>query len=86
MAMSAAPKILEGTWEDIAKHSRELAGHRLKVYVMDGEATPMVHPAFDTSPDAVRAWVEQIRRRGTEGPPIRLGDDSRDAIYEDFLT
>jgi hypothetical protein len=83
--MSAAPRIIEGTWEEIARRSRELAGHRLKVFVLDEETAPSGHPGFDKSPAAVRAWVEQIKRRGSERPPIRLGDDSRDTIYEDFL-
>jgi hypothetical protein len=79
------PRILEGTWEEIAEHSKELAGHRLRVVVMDAPAVSTKHPGFDKSPTAVRAWAEQLKRRASEGPPIRIADDSREAIYEDFL-
>ena len=83
--MSAAPKILEGTWEEISKHAHELAGHHLRVIIVD-QPSPYDHPAFDTSPDAVKARVERIRKWATDRPPVgHFVDDSRDAIYEDYL-
>ena len=91
--MSAAPKILEGTWEEILQRAPELAGHRLQVQILDPAADkPSIpagmdphHPGLDDSPEAVNAWVARLRTRAETGPEIRLGDDSRDTIYEDFL-
>ena len=83
--MSAAPKIIEGTWEEVARHADELTGRRLKVIVVDEPPAYLDHPGFDQSPEAVKRWVAQLRQRAHSRPPIRLGDDSRDAIYEDFF-
>jgi len=80
--MSAAPKIIEGTWDEIARHSKELAGHHLKVIVMD---TPAAFTSTQTtlSPEE---WVARLRQWALNRPPItHFVDDSRDAIYEDFL-
>ena len=33
--MSAVPKIIEGTWEEVSKRAKELEGHRLRVIVLD---------------------------------------------------
>lgn len=84
--MSAAPRIFEGTWEEIKLHSAELAGHRLKVTIVDApEQDYRNHPAFDTSPEAIRAWTERVQKWAYDRPPIGPFNDSRDAIYEDYL-
>jgi len=87
--MSAAPKIIEGTWEEILKHSAEFAGHKLKVIVIDESADsekPFDHPAFDNSPEAIEAWVARLRQWAQSLPPVtHFVDDSRDAIYADRL-
>jgi hypothetical protein len=82
--MTAIPKVIEGTWDEVLRHAGELAGHRVRVVVLD-EPPAMDHPAMDQSPAAVQAWVERLRARAARQPEIRLLDDSRDAIYEDFL-
>ncbi len=58
--MSAAPKVIEGTWDDVVKHAAELAGHRLRVTVIDDVTIPYDHPAFDQSPEAIEAWVKAL--------------------------
>jgi hypothetical protein len=79
--MSAAPRILEGTWEDVVKHASELAGHHLKVIVMD-KSGPL-SSQFELSPEE---WVARFRKWATSGPPItHFVDDSRDTIYQDRL-
>jgi hypothetical protein len=84
LLMSALPKVIEGTWDDVLRHSSELAGHRLRVTVLD-EHPLHDHPAFDTSPAAVEAWVARLRKWAAERPPIGPLDDSRDSIYADRL-
>jgi hypothetical protein len=76
--MSAAPRILEGTWEEIARHSGELVGHHLKV-IVDPQDLP---GGSQRTPEEWVAWLEEwaLNRR-----PVRFADDSRDAIYEEFL-
>ena len=84
--MSAAPRIIEGTWEEIKLHSAELAGRHLKVTFLDpSEQDFRNHPGFDTSPEGVKAWADRIRKWAYERQPIGPFDDSRDAIYEDYL-
>lgn len=79
--MSAMPKIIEGTWEEIVGRAQELAGHRLKVIVLD---EPRPTSTQDTlSPEE---WVARLEEWALNRPPItHFVDDSRDAIYEDFL-
>ncbi len=98
--MSAIPRpsavvatIFEGTWEEILQHAPQLAGHRLQVKVLDSapQAHPIPagmdpnHPGLDNSPEGIAAWIARLRSWADDRPEIRLGDDSRDAIYEDFL-
>jgi hypothetical protein len=77
--MSAAPKTIEGTWEEIQRHSKELAGHRLIVTVVDFPKS-----AQDTlSPEE---WVARLREWTQSLPPVaHVVDDSRDTIYADRL-
>ena len=81
--MSAAPKIIEGTWEDITRHAAEFAGHRLKVIVMDD---PAASPAEATTSNiSAEEWVAWLEQWAHNRPPLGPGDDSRDAIYSDRL-
>lgn len=34
------PKIIEGTWEEVTRRAHELAGHRVRVTVLDELAVP----------------------------------------------
>lgn len=83
--MSAAPKSIEGTWDEVLKHAGELAGHRLRVTIIDDVQDPFEHPAFDDSPEAADAWVKRLYEWAQNRPPVKLGDDSREAIYGDRL-
>ena len=83
--MSAAPRIIEGTWDEVLTHAHELAGHRLRVVVMDGMANPYDHPAFDTSPVAISAWIDRFQEHLKNLPILGLLDDSRDTIYNEQL-
>lgn len=82
--MSALPKTFEGTWDEVLKHANELAGHRLRVTVL--EELPERHPAFDKSPEAIEKWVANLYEWAKNRPPVpTVLDDSRDSIYADRL-
>ena len=89
--MSAAPKILEGTWEEILQHAPELAGHRLQVTLLDRDVTrsdsaPSAStPPAPGSPEAVIQWINELRAQSANQPPLGPWDDSRDTIYEHLL-
>ena len=36
-------KTIEGTWEEVAQRGKELAGHRVRVTVLDSLVTPVVN-------------------------------------------
>ncbi len=77
--MSAVPRIIEGTWEEIQQHSKELAGHRLIVTVVDSHQS-----AQDTlSPEE---WATRLRQWAESLPAVsHFVDDSRESIYADRL-
>jgi hypothetical protein len=91
--MSVAPRILEGTWEEILQHAPELAGHRLVVKILDlSSASPASvpnldanNPAFDPSPGPGANGIEEFIRWANSLPPAGPWDDSRDTIYEHLL-
>jgi hypothetical protein len=37
------PKVIEGTWEEVAQRGQELAGHRVRVTVLDDISAPAAH-------------------------------------------
>jgi hypothetical protein len=79
VTMSAAPKIIEGTWDEVVQRASELAGHRLLVTVLD-PVTPGV------SSDSADAWVHRLYEWARNRPPVpTVFDDSRDSIYSDRL-
>ncbi|WP_165228058.1 hypothetical protein [Aquisphaera insulae] len=43
-------RIIEGTWEEVTRHARELAGHRVRVTVLDELSTNDAHS--DAEPTA----------------------------------
>ena len=83
--MIAAPKTFEGTWDEVLEHAQELAGHRLRVTVLDEPTVSDTHPASDTSPEAIQAWLASFRQHLAELPNLGPWDDSRDAAYADRL-
>ena len=36
-----ATEVLEGTWEEISEHAKNLVGRRVRLTILDGEALPM---------------------------------------------
>jgi hypothetical protein len=84
--MNTTSKTFEGTWEEILKHADELAGHRVRVAVIDNEPNPYDPPAFDNSPEAIEAWVESFHEWVHNLPTLpTVIDDSRESIYADRL-
>jgi hypothetical protein len=79
--MSAVPKIIEGTWEEVFKRAKELEGHRLKVFVLDAEDSSA--PDYEVSAEE---WVRRLRDWAYNRPPVTtVVDDSRQSIYKDRL-
>ena len=81
--MSAMPRIIEGTWEECVAHAGELAGHRLKIIILD--PPPSDTKEAQAAPIPEEAWAERFRDWAYNRRPLPHIDDSRDAIYEDFL-
>jgi hypothetical protein len=78
--MSAAPRIFEGTWEEVARHGAELAGRHVKLMVMEEV------PESTQTTLSPEAWVASLREWALNRPPTtHFVDDSRDSIYEDRL-
>lgn len=77
--MSAAPRIIEGTWEEVAKHGPELAGRHVKLVI--------VEDASESAPAALSAeqWVKWLYEWAYNRRPVGPWDDSRETIYEDLL-
>jgi len=82
--MSAAPKIIEGTWDEVLEHAHELAGHRLRVTVIDEVSGPSTRLNPESSLAARQAWVEDLDKWVASLPPLGPWDDSRDTIYGDI--
>lgn len=79
--MSAAPKIIEGSWEEIVARSHELAGHRLRVIVLDE-----VRPTSTQDTLSPEVWAARLEDWAFNRPPItHFVDDSRESIYKDRL-
>lgn len=84
--MTAIPKIIEGTWEEIQQHAPELAGHRLRITVLDTTPLPQHPDPADKSPEAVEAWIKHFEDWAYNRPEIptdQVLDDSRDSIYNE---
>ncbi|WP_148595904.1 hypothetical protein [Aquisphaera giovannonii] len=41
-------KVIEGTWEEVTRNGRDLAGHRVRVTVLDDAEEPGVPDALET--------------------------------------
>lgn len=54
-------KIIEGTWEEIARRSSELAGRRIRVTVLDDLSATVEHgrPAVSTSTEIPEHLLDQ---------------------------
>jgi hypothetical protein len=69
-----APQTLEGTWEEITQHAAQLAGHRVRVTVLDPAAGSQYAP---TDPEA----LEELKKAAAAFPPgTTLADLMKDYI------
>jgi hypothetical protein len=59
-------RIIEGTWEDVSRMGQELAGHRVRVIVLDPDASPVTpYPVPDEWLD--RDFLAYCDREADEG-------------------
>jgi hypothetical protein len=75
---------LEGTWEEIAEHSEELAGRRVQVRILPDPASD--EGSRDTQQESFESWQAGFRAWLASLPkdvPV-LSDEamSRESIYE----
>lgn len=73
----AQPQILEGTWEEIKSHERELAGKHLRLIVLPNEARP---GAVKPNEKALAALREIAERQ--KGLPHADGSDTMRLLRE----
>jgi hypothetical protein len=51
---------IEGTWEEILSHAEELAGHRVKVIVLDDDQAPASSPDAGNLYERLKDRVGQV--------------------------
>jgi hypothetical protein len=56
-------KVIEGTWEEVAQRSRELAGHRVRLTVLD-ELSPPAAVAVSQESQAEEAFKRHLLETG----------------------
>jgi len=74
-----AEQILEGTWEEILCHADELAGHRLRVVILDDQAETNGADKDENPnalPEAIRALLSRPPEE-IEAARARLFEQSR---------
>lgn len=59
-------KVIEGTWEEVASRSQELAGHRVRVTVLDGPVATDVLNETETRETEATAF-DIFKRAGLIG-------------------
>jgi hypothetical protein len=47
------PKTIEGTWEEVTRRAQELAGHRVRVTVLDELSAPAIHGNGKAIPESL---------------------------------
>lgn len=80
-----ATTVLEGTWEEIQRHSSILRGHRLRVSILDEEDLVKPEPNYRMSDVMKKAKAVQKNMRQTDGSQtqqiLREGRDEGMLIY-----
>ena len=51
---------IEGTWEEILSHAEELAGHRIKVIVLDELQSPSSNPDTNNLYERLKDKIGQV--------------------------
>ena len=67
-------QVLEGTWEEISKHSKRLIGKQLRVTILDEEPSPKRKPNL-----GMLEALRKIRERNKDMPET-LGESGVDII------
>lgn len=81
--MSALRRTIEGTWDEILKHAPELAGHLVRLTVLDSQPaqTPPEPPQEDAD-----EWIRSLYEWAHNRRPLpTIVDDNRESIYADRL-
>ena len=73
-----AQPVLEGTWEEILSHSRELEGHRVRLFIVSDEPEPYPGVPADQRPSTCDSLLKYA---GTW-----VGDDLKDRLDEVYRT
>ena len=60
------PRTIEGTWEEVARHAPELAGHRVRLTVLDTATRPPL--MLD---EALADIIEEAGRLASLSMPLR---------------
>ena len=69
-----ATQVLEGTWEEIARHAKEFAGRKLRVTVLEDEAAPAPN----------REMLDALRKvsQRSKNMPVSSDEDTLKLIRE----
>ena len=60
-------KVIEGTWEEVARRSQELTGHRVRVTVLDDLAVPKAHHGAAAEEPTEATAFDVLSRAGLIG-------------------
>lgn len=73
------PRTFEGTWEEVARHSGELTGRKVRLTVLDGDPSP-------TMLDSTLAdLIQEAERLAASLPPASAPTDSwAEGVVEKF--
>ena len=80
--------VLEGTWEEIARHAEELAGRRLRVTVLKEAPTAPAdpnHSFFTSSPEERERTLDEHACRFKDLPGLPHEAFDRETLYDDSL-
>ena len=68
----------EGTWEEVAQHAGELAGHRVRVLVLDGTDVKVPVPPGMSLAEAMKDYIGSV----SSGKPSNLAQRVDEAFGE----
>jgi len=71
------PRTIEGTWEEVVRHAAELAGHKVRLTVLDARPSPEM---LDVTLADLIVEAERLARSQASGPVVGW----EDAVAEKF--